>query len=252
MSTVVYEVRDHIAYVTLNRPEQRNAINTEMREELFDAFTDVRDNPEVWVAVITGAGNAFSTGHDLKEMGTGKRPTTRTTDELYVFQSTIWKPFIAAINGYCLAQGAGVALCSDIRIASEQAVFGWPQVKRGISSVSGPSLLAHRIPLGRAMLALMTGDFISAKEAYELNLVEEVVPHDSLMLATEELARKICSNAPLSVRAIKEVTIRGLGLSLENRVRMASLMMAQLRTTEDAKEGLAAFAEKRVPVWKGR
>jgi len=217
MSTVIYEVKEHVAYITLNRPEQRNAINSEMRETLFDLFTDVRDNPEVWLAVVTGAGESFSTGHDLKEMGTA-HASVRTTDELYVLQTNIWKPFIAAVNGHCLAQGAGIALCSDIRVASDRAIFGWPQAKRGIASVSGPSLLAHRIPLGRAMLALMTGDFISANEAHQLGLVEDLVPHDSLMSATKELARKICANAPLSVRAIKEATVRGMEMSLEARV----------------------------------
>lgn len=252
MSTVLYEVKDKVAYITMNRPEKLNAINKEMRSELFQAFADVKDNPDVWVAIITGAGRAFTVGHDLLEMGGEEEARGASTDDLYLLQFTTFKPIIAAINGYCLAQGGGLALCSDIRIASEEAQFGWPQVKRGIASVSGPCLLAHRVPLAYALEFLMTGELISASEAYRLNLVNRVVPREELMPSAEALAHKIRDNAPLAVRAIKEVTIRGLEMGLDNRVRLARLMLRRINQTEDAREGLAAFAQKRQPAWQGR
>jgi enoyl-CoA hydratase/carnithine racemase len=252
MSLVLYELRDHISYITLNRPEKLNAINPEMREELHHAFLEVQDNPDVWLAIITGQGRAFCTGHDLVAMAEGVERPGATTDDLYIMLATIWKPILVAVNGICLAQGCGIALSADIRIASEQAQLGWPQVKRGISSVSGPTMLAQRVPLGRAMEVLFTGDFFSAQEALQLGLVNRVVPHRELMAETEALARKILGNAPLAVRAIKEAAIRGLGLPLEQRVRLARQTADRVKQSEDTQEGLAAFREKRAPVWKGR
>ena len=151
METVLYDVRDRVAHIRLNRPEKLNAINAQMREELFEAFEDVERNPDVWVAIVSGGERAFSVGHDLAQMATGGVAGARTTDDLYAYQLSIYKPIIAAIDGYCMAQGAGIALCSDVRIATSRVQFGWPQVKRGISSMSGPCLLAHRIPLARAL-----------------------------------------------------------------------------------------------------
>lgn len=249
--TVLYDVQDHIATITLNRPEKMNAINHKMCQELWDIFTDVKNNPDVWVAIITGNGRAFSAGHDLSEPFL-RDGSTISGDDLYLYQLSIYKPFICAVNGFCLAQGGGLVLCSDIRIASERAEFGWPQVKRGISSVSGPTLLAHRLPLNRAVFLLMTGQFINAPDAEHFSLVNEVVPHDKLMERTMEVAREIRANAPLAVRAIKEVTMRGLGMGIQERVRFAGLMIERINGTEDAQEGLTAFLEKRQPVWKGR
>ncbi len=152
MGEVLYEVRDRVGYITLNRPEQRNAINKDMAEGIFKALDDVKNNPDVWVCLITGNGRDFSTGHDLTwanpEIGSG-----RSTEDLYEYLVTIWKPTVAAINGYCLAQGAGIACSCDIRIASEDAKLGWPQSKRGFPSTSGPSILAriHPVQPGHAI-----------------------------------------------------------------------------------------------------
>ena len=249
---VIYEIKEGIAYITLNRPEKLNAINPEMRELLWDAFQDVRNNDEVRCAIVTGSGRAFSTGHDLVAMASARANEGPTTGDLYVEQSKIWKPIISAINGVCLAQGCGIALGSDLRIASTEAQFGWPQAKRGISSVSGPALLSQVVPRNVAFEFLFTGDFVDAQKALELMLVNYVVPPEEVMPRAEEMARKITANAPLSIAAIKEASIKGSEMGLEERVAFAQAKRDEVLTTEDAQEGVRAFAEKRAPVWRGR
>ena len=249
---VLYEIKAGIAYITMNRPEKLNAIDPAMRELLWDAFQDVKNNPEVRCAIVTGAGRAFSTGHDLVAMAAGHANEGHSTGDLYVVQSTIFKPIIAAINGICLAQGCGIALGSDIRIASSKAEFGWPQAKRGISSVSGPALLSQVVPRNIAFEFLFTGDFVNAEKALQLMLVNYVVEPEEVMPRAEEIARKIIANAPLSIAAIKEAAIKGSEMGLEERVAFAQKKRDEVLATEDAKEGVLAFAEKRAPVWKGR
>ena len=248
----LYEIKDGIAYITLNRPEKLNAIDPAMRQILWDSFQDVKNNPEVRCAIVTGAGRAFSTGHDLVAMASAGANEGPTTGDLYVVQSQIFKPIIAAINGICLAQGCGIALGSDIRIASSAAQFGWPQAKRGISSVSGPALLSQVVPRNIAFEFLFTGDFVDAQKALQLMLVNYVVEPGEVMPKAEEMARKITANAPLSIAAIKEASIKGAEMGLEERVAYAQTKRDEVLKTEDAKEGVRAFAEKRAPVWQGR
>ena len=249
---VIYEIKEGIAYITMNRPEKLNAIDPPMRQLLWDSFQDVKNNPEVRCAIVTGAGRAFSTGHDLVAMASARANEGPTTGDLYVVQSQIYKPIIAAINGICLAQGCGIALGSDIRIASSGAQFGWPQAKRGISSVSGPALLSQVVPRNIAFEFLFTGDFVDAQKALQLMLVNYVVEPEEVMPRAEEIARKIIANAPLSIAAIKEAAIKGSEMGLEERVAFAQAKRDEVLKTEDAKEGVRAFAEKRAPVWKGR
>ena len=249
---VIYEIKGGIAYITLNRPEKLNAIDPPMRQQLWDAFPDVAKTPDVRCAIVTGAGRAFSTGHDLVAMAAGGANEGPSTGDLYVVQSNIWKPIISAINGICLAQGCGIALGSDIRIASSKAEFGWPQAKRGIASVSGPALLSQVVPRNIAFEFLFTGDFVDAHKALELMLVNYVVEPDQVMAKSEEIAQKITANAPLSLAAIKEASIKGSEMGLEDRVKFAQNKRNEVLESEDAKEGVLAFAEKRAPVWKGR
>ena len=223
-----------------------------MRQLLWEAFQDVDGNPEVRAAIITGRGRAFSTGHDLVAMAAGRANEGLSTSDLYLMEQNIWKPIIAAINGICLAQGCGLALGSDIRIASEEAQFGWPQVKRGISSVSGPALLCQVVPRNVAFEILFTGEFIGAQRALDLHLVNQVVPSGELMASAEAMARKVVQNAPLALAAIKEVAVNGAAMDMERRVAYAQAKVDLIRTTEDAQEGVAAFSEKRQPVWRGR
>ena len=251
-NTVLTHRKEGILTITLNRPEKLNAIDPPMRQQLWDAFQDVDKNTEVRCAIVTGAGRAFSTGHDLVAMAAGGANEGPSTGDLYVVQSNIWKPIIAAINGICLAQGCGIALGSDIRIASSKAEFGWPQAKRGIASVSGPALLSQVVPRNIAFEFLFTGDFVDAEKALELMLVNYVVDPDQVMAKSEEIAQKITANAPLSLAAIKEASIKGSEMGLEERVAYAQTKRDEVLKTEDAQEGVRAFAEKRAPVWKGR
>lgn len=253
MSLVKYEIRERIAYITMNRPEKLNAITPDMLSRLWDAFSDLRDNPDVWLGIVTGTGRAFSVGHDLKAMSTmsGEDKASGGTDQLYLMQQNITKPIIAAVNGLCLAQGGGIAMGSDILIASETAQFGWPQTKRGLSSISGPVILSRRIPRGIAMELLFTGNFLSAQDALRIGLVNYVVPESQLIEKTSELAHKILENAPIAVRGMKEAVLPGDDETLEGRLNRATEIFERVRNSTDAQEGLNAFEEKRHPEWKG-
>lgn len=255
---LLFEVRDKTAYLTINRPEAMNAMDPETYEQLSQAWIEVRDNPDIWVAIITGAGDrAFSAGADLKK-------TIPRQPEAWEFWQTqaeqilnrgleVWKPIIAAVNGYCLAGGMTLLLATDIRIAAEHATFGLSEVKRGILPGNGGTQRTMRqLPYAIAMELLLLGDRIDAHTAHRFGLINAVVPYDQLMATAEDYAHRLCANAPLAVRAIKELAVRSLSLPLHEGLRLEQSIGTVLRLTEDAKEGPRAFAEKRPPHYTGR
>ncbi len=260
MPAVLYETRGRIAYITLNRPEAMNALNGEVRQGLNEAWRNFREDPAVWTAIITGAGDrAFSAGADLKEMSrgreaeaTGERQATPIVASSGA-EPAIWKPIIAAINGYCLAGGLELALRCDIRIAAEHARFGLTEVARGIiPGGGGTQRLPRAIPVALAMEMIFTAKHITAEEAQRIGLVNRVVPADQVMAAAEEVANQINANAPLSVRATKEAILRGLDTTLEEGLRLEGMFSRLIRYTEDSREGPKAFAEKRPARFQGR
>lgn len=248
--TVIYEIRDHVAYITLNRPAKKNAIDAAMRREVQDAFADVRFNPEVWAAILTANGDTFCSGKDLFDK-LDADGNIMGGDELYDYIRHIYKPLVVALNGPCLAQGAGFAMIADIVIMSERASIGWPQVKRGISSNSGPTYFATAVPWNIAMGYLLRGRPVTPADALRLGVANEVVPHEKLMEVAEQYVREICENAPLAVQGIKESARRGENMPVTARMHIAKYVNKRVAATEDAKEGIRAFKEKRKPVWKG-
>lgn len=252
-NTVIFEVRDHVAYITLNRPEKLNAISSRMRAELMSALQTVANDSSIWVVVMTGAGRAFSTGHDLGELDESSHDALPkvSIDDLYLAMGEIYKPIIGAINGHCYAQGAGLALLTDVRIAAQSASFAWPQAKYGLPSMSGPSIATQHLPLNIALELFYTGDPISASELYRHGAVNHVVPDAELSAAAEALARKICKNGTIAIQSMKRATLMGQGLRLKDRIGIASLIVASTSKTNDHAEGLRAFAEKRAPNFTG-
>jgi E-phenylitaconyl-CoA hydratase len=255
---LLFETRDRVAYLTFNRPEAMNAMDPETYRELSEAWIEVRDNPDIWCAIITGAGDrAFTAGADLKK-------TIPRQPEMWEFWQTqaeqilnrgleVWKPIIAAVNGYCLAGGMTLLFATDIRIAADHAVFGISEVKRGILPGNGGTQRAIRqLPYPIAMELLLIGDTLTAQQAYQYGLINRVVPKEQLMEAAEDYARRLVANAPLAVRAIKELAVRSQYLHVQDGLRLESAIQQVLRQTEDAKEGPRAFAEKRKATWTGR
>jgi enoyl-CoA hydratase/carnithine racemase len=257
--TIRYEKAEKIATITIQRPEAMNALDRETFRELAEALQEFDRDDGLLVAILTGAGDkAFSAGADLKKMyGRAEDGSIR---EIWGAErqwrlgqgQQVWKPIIAAINGYCLAGGLELALGCDIRIASETASFGAPEVRWGILHGYGALRLPQTIPLSAAMELLLTGDRISAQEAYRLGIVSRVVPPAELMPTARQLAEKICQNGPLAVRVTKELAWRGLEMSLEEGLRLYAALGALVRASEDAREGPRAFTEKRQPRFKGR
>ena len=255
---VIYEVRDKVARITLNRPEVMNAMDAEVYAELSKAWEDVRDNPDVWIAVITGAGDrAFTAGADLKSL----IPQRRERANFWLTQKNmilnrgleVWKPVIAAVNGYCLAGGMTLLFATDIRIAAEHAVFEISEVKRAILPGNGGTQRALRqLPYAIAMEMLLLGRRLTAAEALGFGLVNAVVPLKDLITTVDTYAQRLCENGPLALRAVKELAIRSQSVPLEHGLRLEESFQEFLRTTEDAKEGPRAFAEKRKPAYKAQ
>lgn len=253
-----YEKKGKIAYITLNRPEAMNAMDPEMYRSLSQAWMDVRDDPDVWCAIITGAGDrAFTAGADLKKTiprAPEKWEFWQTQDEQILNRGLeVWKPVIAAVNGYCLAGGMTLLLATDLRIAADHARFGLSEVKRGILPGNGGTQRTLRqLPYPVAMWMLLSGEWLTAQEAHQYGLVNKVTPLANLMEEAERMADIVCRNGPLAVRAIKELAVRSQYLPLDHGLRLEEAIQQVLMTTEDAKEGPRAFAEKRPADFKGR
>jgi len=260
MSAVRYEVKNRVATITIDRPERRNAINHEVVDGMVAALSTARQDQEVWVIILTGAGDvAFSAGADLAQMQRGQLGEASAlhghrfgVDDIYQYLRHTYKPTIAAVNGYALAAGAGIALSCDMRILSDRAVLGWPHANRGISSISGPVLLAHMVGVQRALEIEYFAEHLAAAKCLELGLANQVVEHEALMDTAYELAERLKRSSPASLRHIKEVMIRGLELPIDERIKLARDFHNKCLQTEDAREGLRAFVEKREPVWTGR
>jgi len=252
-----YKKENRIAIFTVNRPEAFNAINVQAMQELHEAMVAFRDDPELWVGIITGAGEkAFCVGADIKNMlpfmkeNRGKPWTLPATTmrglELY-------KPLIAAINGLALGGGLELALSCDIRIASENARFGQPEVNLGLMpGWGGTQRLPRVIPWAKAAEILFTGKPVDAQEAYRIGLVNKVVPQDKVMPTAKEWAEAICQVGPLGVRAAKQAMMRGCSMSFEDGLRLENALFDYLLSTEDYAEGSAAFTEKRKPNFKAK
>jgi len=252
--TFLYEKRDRIAIMTINRPEAMNAFTADMLRGMDAAFADFNSDSNLWVAILTAAGDkAFSSGMDLKEA----IPMLQSGDELGYEDHTkrpfsdVFKPIIAAVNGFCIAGGMEFMQGTDIRVASENAIFGLGEVRWGIIPTGGSHIrLPRQIPWAVAMEMLLGGKPISAQRAYDIGLVNEVVPADQLMPAALKWAEAICRNGPLAVRTAKEIAVRALGL--ESGFVLEKALGARVFTSEDAKEGPRAFAEKRKPQFTGK
>jgi E-phenylitaconyl-CoA hydratase len=251
------DVAAGIATITINRPERLNALDAEHYRLLSEAWMRVRDDPEIRVAIVTGAGErSFSTGADIKDFLTRDVPLAQVwqtqRDQLLNRGLEVWKPIIAAVNGYCLGGGLTLLLATDIRVAAEHATFGLAEVKRGIvAGNGGTQRILEQLPYPIAMELLLTGDAIDARAAESFGLVNRVVPAGELLDVAHGYARRIAANAPLAVQAAKELAVRSRDVDRATGLRLEALANRLLATSADASEGPAAFAEKRASEFKG-
>jgi enoyl-CoA hydratase/carnithine racemase len=260
--TIIYEVRNQIAWITFNRPESMNAINRQMTRDLVEACRQVEEDSDIRIAIFTGAGErAFSAGMDLKERAeTAFSPIERRNQKLTQTIHTqsravgvMTKPTIAAIKGYCVGGGLEMALACDLRVAAEDAKLGLTEVRRGlIPGAGGTQRLTRAVGITKALEMCLTGDTVTGSEAQRLGLVNIAVPAADVLKSAEDLAARILKGAPMSVAFIKESIKKGIELPLDEGLRLEADLSALIGMTEDAKEGPRAFAEKRAPVWKGR
>ena len=260
---------EHIVLITIDRPEAKNSADMEHFRQLRESWDRFAADPEAWVAIITGVGDAFFTGADLKRYipevtrlqrqiadgGVQEVDGYRLEDgtKAVLRGAKIWKPIIAAVNGFCTAGGMEMLGGVDIRVACPEAKFAVMEPKRGLFAGGGTTVrLPRQIPFAQAMEFLLCADLIPAQRAYEMGLLNAVVPREELLDAAYGYARRITANAPLAVQATKQSVWEGLGMSLSEAYRNESMISSYIFQTEDAVEGPKAFAEKRPPNWQGR
>ncbi len=248
------EIRDRVLVLTINRPEARNALTYDTSFALADALDRLDADDNLTVGILRGEGNTFCSGMDLKEFArTQRRAVVPGRGLGGLAEAPPAKPLIAAVEGYALAGGFELALACDLIVAANNASFGLPEVKRGLVPGSGGMLrLPRRLPYHIAMEALLTGDMIAAARGYELGLVNALVEPGTALEAALKLAEKIAANGPLAVRTVKQVVTESQDWRTDDMFALQNPRMAHIFTSEDAKEGATAFAEKRPPVWKGR
>ena len=256
--TLLFEVRDGAAFITINRPDKLNALNDQVVIEFGDAVQQVVTTPEIRGAIVTGSGTkAFIAGADIGDLAKqgafdGKRRSLRGQTILRTME-TCGKPFIAAVNGFALGGGCELAMACHLRIASENAKFGQPEVKLGIiPGYAGSIRLPRIVGKGRALQLLLTGEMIDAQEAYRIGLANKVVPADQLMAEAEKMLRTILANAPLAVALTIEAVDQGLEMTLDQGGLHEADLFGLIAASQDMKEGLTAFLEKRPPRFTGR
>ena len=251
MPILLYEKKDHIAIITLNRPDKLNTMSVQLSREVINALHDYDADNNLYAAIVTGTGErSFCAGADLTDPE-NLEEGAEGWEANYDWQlANIKKPLIAAINGYCLGAGFTLALCCDIRIASEKASMGTPDQKLNTVDAYASIMLSRMIPASSAMEVLMTGDRLSAQEAYRVGIVSRLVPPSELLPTAEAIAKKICNNGPVALWACKEINRRARYMSLDDSLAMFKTIAGPILKMDDTKEGITAFFEKRPPVWK--
>jgi E-phenylitaconyl-CoA hydratase len=255
---VDFDLCDHVATITINRPERLNAMDAATYEGLSEAWQRVRDDKQIRAAVVTGAGDrAFSAGADLKEV----IPAFQDVSEFWLTQKgqllnrglEVWKPVVAAVNGYCLGGGMTLLLATDIRVAAESATFGLTEVKRGLLPANGGTQrVLEQLPHPIGMEMLLLGESMDAHTALRWGLVNRVVPQADVLPVALDYARRLAELPPLAVQACKELAVRARDVDRASGQRLEITMLRMLQLTEDAREGKQAFAERRPPVFRGR
>lgn len=250
---VMTDIDDGVLTITLNRPAAKNAVNKAVAEGIAAAIDELESNSALRVAILTGAGGTFCSGMDLKAFVTGELPIVEGRGFAGLCEYTPAKPLIAAIEGYALAGGFELAISCDLVVAADDSKFGIPEVKRGLAAGAGGLVkLPKQIPSRIAKELALTGDFISAHRAFDLGLINELVPAGSALDAAKALARKIAANGPLAVALSKQVVDGAQDWSSDEMFAKQQAIIQPIFTSEDAIEGATAFAEKRAPQWKGR
>lgn len=250
-----YDVDGRVATFTLNRPEQRNAVDPGLTAALGAAVARFEADPEVWVGILTGAGPNFCAGADLKALAAGRGAELSTAAGGFAgwVRYPRTKPVIAAVRGFALAGGTELVLACDLVVAADDAAFGLPEVTRGIVAAAGGLFrLPRALPPAVARELVLTGDRLTAADAHRYGMVNRLVAAEDVPTAARALADRICRNAPVAVRASLAVLRDAVGLTEEQGWQRSLEAMEQARQSEDAKEGPRAFAEKRAPVWTGR